>query len=94
MTNFTTKTNDKNNIKRNRSRIFSEKIVIGAINIKKEKTKRKKKKKIKNENDEGKKLNALELRRNYKVADVKQFLKKKTVLKPLNISNNDKTNIN
>ena len=99
ITNFSTKINDKNNfriknIKGNRSRIFSEKIVIGAINIKKEKTKKKKKKKIKNENDEGKKLNPLELRRNYKVADVKQFLKKKTILKPLNLSNNDKLNIN
>ena len=101
MTNLSSKINDKNkfgikNIKGNRSRIFSEKIVIGAINIKKEKTKRKKKKKIMGNNDEGKKikLNALELRRNYKVADVKQFLKKKTVLKPLNFSNNDKPNIN
>ena len=99
ITNFSTKINDKNNlriknIKGNRSRIFSEKIVIGAINIKKEKTKKKKKKKVKNENDEGKKLNPLELRRNYKVADVKQFLKKKTILKPLNFSNNDKLNIN
>ena len=100
MTNFSTKINDKNNfkiknIKRNRSRIFSEKIVIGAINIRKEKTKRKKKKKIKNEDNEGKKINALELRRNYKVADVKKFLKKKTVLKPLNFPNNDKMpNIN
>ena len=99
ITNFSTKINDKNNlriknIKGNRSRIFSEKIVIGAINIKKEKTKKKKKNKVKNENVEGKKINTLELRRNYKVADVKQFLKKKTILKPLNFSNNDKLNIN
>ena len=99
ITNFSTKINDKNNfriknIKGNRSRIFSEKIVIGSINIKKEKTKKKKKKKIKNENEEGKKINPLDLRRNYKVADVKQFLKKKTILKPLNFSNNDKLNIN
>ena len=47
LTNFSTKINDKNNlkiknIKGNRSRIFSEKIVIGAVDIKKEKTKKKK----------------------------------------------------
>ena len=99
LTNFSTKINDKNNlkiknIKGNRSRIFSEKIVIGAVDIKKEKTKKKKKKKFKNENFEGKKINTLELRRNYKVADVKQFLKKKTILKPLNLSNNNKPNKN
>ena len=101
MTSISNKTNINNkadmrirNIKGNRSRIFSEKIVIGAINIKKEKVKKKKKKKIKNEEKEGKKINNLELRRNYKVSDVRQFLKKKTSLKPLNVSNNQNINFN
>ena len=101
MTSISNKTNINNkadmrirNIKGNRSRIFSEKIIIGAINIKKEKVKKKKKKKIKNEEKEGKKINNLELRRNYKVSDVRQFLKKKTSLKPLNVSNNQNINFN
>ena len=98
LTNFSSKIkNNKNSfvniksIKGNRSRVFSEKIVIGAIDIKKEKVK-KKKKKIKK--TESKKINTLELRRNYKVSDVTQFLKKKTSLKPLNISNNNFNNKN
>ena len=76
-------------IKGNRSRIFSEKIVIGAIDIKKDAAKKKIKKKKKfKENNEVKIINTLELRRNYKVSDVKQFLKKKTSLKPLDLPKN------
>ena len=104
LTNFSSNINNNKNslrinkaIKANRSKVFSEKIIIGAINIKKEKVKKKKKKKLYKETNEGKKINTLELRRNYKVSDVKQFLKKKTSLKPLNISNesnNQKINKN
>ena len=103
ITNFSSKPNSnfKNNmkiknIKGNRSKIFSEKIVIGAIDfkdIKNEKNKKKRKKKIKKDMNEGKKINTLELRRNYKVADITQFLKKKTTLKPMNISNNENNNL-
>ena len=104
LTNFSSKTNSNykfnmkiKNIKGNRSKIFSEKIVIGAIdfkNLKNEKNKKKRKKKIKINKDinEGKKINTFELRKNYKVSDVTQFLKKKTILKPLNISNNENNN--
>ena len=96
LTNFSSKNNMKiKNIKGNRSKVFSEKIVIGAIDfkdLKNEKNKKKRKKKIKKDIDEGKKINTLELRRNYKVADVTQFLKKKTTLKPINISKNENNN--
>ena len=95
LTNFSSKANNSKNscvkiknVKGNRSRLFSEKIVIGAIDIKKEKVKKKRKKKRINENNESKKINTLELRRNYKVSDITQFLKKKTSLKPLDAPNN------
>ena len=95
LTNFSSKANNSKNscvkiknVKGNRSRLFSEKIVIGAIDIKKEKVKKKRKKKRINENNESKKINTLELRRNYKVSDITQFLKKKTSLKPLDVPNN------
>ena len=89
--------NLKNNIKSERKNcIISEKIIIGAIPFeKKYKKTKKKKKKIKKE-DEVKKINTLELMRNYKVSDITQFLKKKTSLKPLNISTaiNKNNNLN
>ena len=95
LTNFSSKANNSKNscvkiknIKGNRSRLFSEKIVIGAIDIKKETIKKKRKKKKIKENNEAKKINTLELRRNYKVSDITQFLKKKTSLKPLDVPNN------
>ena len=95
LTNFSSKANNSKNscvkiknVKGNRSRLFSQKIVIGAIDIKKEKVKKKRKKKRINENNESKKINTLELRRNYKVSDITQFLKKKTSLKPLDVPNN------
>ena len=95
LTNFSSKTNNNKNscvkiknIKGNGSRLFSEKIVIGAIDIKKETIKKKRKKKKIKENNEAKKINTLELRRNYKVSDITQFLKKKTSLKPLDVPNN------
>ena len=93
ITNYSSKIHENKNIKGNKSRVFSEKIIIGAVDIKK-KTKKKKKKISDKNNINDKKINCLELMRNYKVADVTQFLKKKTTnLKPLN-SNNIKNNNN
>lgn len=79
--------------------VISERIIIGAVQIGQvqNKTKKvKKKRKKKNKENEIKKINTLELMRNYKVSDVTQFLKKKTSLKPLNISTaiNKKNNTN
>ena len=90
----------KNNIKPERKNcVISERIIIGAVQIGQvqNKTKKvKKKRKKKNKENEIKKINTLELMRNYKVSDVTQFLKKKTSLKPLNISTaiNKKNNTN
>ena len=90
--------NLKNNIKSERNiGVISEKIIIGAIPAPLEKKfkKFKKKKKRNKKEDEVKKINTLELMRNYKVSDITQFLKKKTSLKPLNISTAiNKNNIN
>ena len=90
--------NLKNNIKSERKiGVISEKIIIGAIPapIEKKFKKFKKKKKRNKKEDEVKKINTLELMRNYKVSDITQFLKKKTSLKPLNISTAiNKNNIN
>ena len=85
------------NIKSERKNwVISEKIVIGAIPMERNKTKKKKKKKKikKNNDDENKKVSCLELMRNYKVSDVTQFLKKKTNLKPLNVSTANNKNHN
>ena len=87
--------NKNNYIKSDRKNgLFSEKIIIGAIPIGQNKTKKVKKKRKKEKNKE--KINTLELMRNYKVSDITQFLKKKTSLKPLNISTaiNKNNNIN
>ena len=83
----------RTNIKSERKNwVISEKIVIGAIPLEQNKTRKKKKKKKikKNNDDENKKVSCLELMRNYKVSDVTQFLKKKTNLKPLNVSTANK----
>ena len=75
--------------------VISEKIVIGAIPKEQNKTKKVKKKRKKtkyNKEDEVKKINTFELMRNYKVSDITQFLKKKTTLKPLNISTTNNKN--
>ena len=85
------------NIKSERKNwVISEKIIIGAIPMEPNKTRRKKKKKKtkKNNDDENKKVSCLELMRNYKVSDVTQFLKKKTNLKPLNVSTANNKNHN
>ena len=85
------------NIKSERKNwVISEKIIIGAIPMEQNKTRKKKRKKKikKNHDDENKKVSCLELMRNYKVSDVTQFLKKKTNLKPLNVSTANNKNHN